>query len=686
MDYEEPQNIPTPIYQNIGMLNPNDEFKENDSYDNDFMNNNNMGGFGSSNSMKMMNSYNINPMMAMDSSSIMNQIFDSKLNLNDNNYNNIQKVDDNKIVSNEWFRVIFRPSKITGQASSPIGIMIMATPKEKVSELIEKYRMKSGDLDPTKKFIFLAKNLNPSLTCAEAGMVEGSNIFVVATKGIKGAGPWYMKEINIKFIKISKNSSTNISNCDLYGLLKLCLLKEISSKLNEDNLKKLPEIITLIMMILKRGYIETDEDIKKTIKEVLQKMKGSNIINFSDYVDETIDKIQIDKILKLLKKDDLLEINDIGFRLSKYNEYMKFFSKRFEKAMQESIFEFSVVSLIIIERENFEKFEKEREKCPNRVDKILYHGTSVEPISCILTDQFKKSVDRHYQHGKGVYFTDFLDYCWFYGGAEGNRVNKNRIPQLNDTFTLIACSVYYDEKGYRKVINYKYTPKKNEINFAYAGAHFETLINPDFKRFVGTEYVIWDLDQICPFISAKLKRNEYCVIWRDNNFSSKPVYNNKFDEIFKKFLNERMKYIKQMAKYNIYPCETTEEALKLIDRKKYNKIILISNVGSDLGGKKFVTKARKIIGKDVIVLFLAYNIAHLKWIKDFKNALFSNDPKFYEEYLQCFENEDSVKEELEKLIDKMEKHYDIKFKFDDTFLDYPNFKEEGEYSDLTFNY
>ena len=115
-------------------------------------------------------------------------------------------------------------------------------------------------------------------------------------------------------------------------------------------------------------------------------MKGSNIINFSKYVDETIDKIQIDKILKLLNKDDLLEINDIGFRLSKYNKYMKFFLKKFEKAMQESIFEFSVVSLIIIERENFEKFEKEREKCPNRVDKILYHGTSVEPISCILTD------------------------------------------------------------------------------------------------------------------------------------------------------------------------------------------------------------------------------------------------------------------------------------------------------------
>ena len=75
-------------------------------------------------------------------------------------------------------------------------------------------------------------------------------------------------------------------------------------------------------------------------------------------------------------------------------------------------------------------------------------------------------------------------------------------------------------------------------------------------------------------MSAKLKRNEYCVIWRDNNFSSNPVYKNKFDEIFKKFLSERIKYIKQVAKYNIYPCETSEEALKLIEKKKYNKTLI----------------------------------------------------------------------------------------------------------------
>ena len=80
------------------------------------------------------------------------------------------------------------------------------------------------------------------------------------------------------------------------------------------------------------------------------------------------------------------------------------------------------------------------------------------------------------------------------------------------------------------------TQKKNEINFAYAVAEFETLIEPDTKKFFGTEYVIWDLNQICPFISEKLQRNKFCVIWRDNNFSSEDVYNNEFDEIFKKFL------------------------------------------------------------------------------------------------------------------------------------------------------
>ena len=193
---------------------------------------------------------------------------------------------------------------------------------------------------------------------------------------------------------------------------------------------------------------------------------------------------------------------------------------------------------------------------------------------------------------------------------------------------------------------------------------------------MGTEYVINELNQICPFIGAKLKRDEYCVIWRDNNFSSNPVYNNEFDEIFKAFLKERIKYIQQTAKFNIYLCETTKEALELIKKKKYNKIILISNVGSYLGGKEFIINARQIIGNDVIALFLAYNTDHINWIKHFKNSLFSNDASFYEEYLESFYNKS--KSETINLINelktKIEKRFNVNFNFDSKFLDYPNFK------------
>ena len=337
-----------------------------------------------------------------------------------------------------------------------------------------------------------------------------------------------------------------------------------------------------------------------------------------------------------------------------------------------------------MEREDFQSFKRERKKCPNRVDKILYHGTSIEPISCILTGYFKKSTERCYQHGKGVYFTDSLDYFWFYGGEKNNRANKNRIPKIGETFTLIACSIYYDQNGFRKVKDYKYTPKKNEINFAYAGCELETLENKEDSKFVGTEYVIWDLDQICPFLDAKLKRNEFCVIWRDNNFSNKPIFNNEFDEKFKNFLKERMKYIQQMANYNIYTFDNSEEALNLIKRKKYNKIILISNVGKDYGGRTFVTNARKIIGNNVITLFLAYKESHLEWITKYKNALFSNSSKFYEEYLECFKYSYGIKHNIIELKEELEKFYKVKFSFDDKFLDYPLYKKEGKYSDFTF--
>ena len=566
-----------------------------------------------------------------------------------------------------------------------------------VGQLEEKIEREKGYNQKSYQLCFKRPLIDNSRTLKDYKIIKTCTLRMISSP--VGGGDDYMKEINIKFIKAqnTKNKfyiSIFLKDRELHGLLKLCLLKEISSKLNNEQIKQLPDIVSYIVQILKNGYIK-DSIAKEDIKRILEKMKGSNILNFSRFIDKSIDVNQIKTLLQFLNKEELENIKDIERRLLNYNEYMKLFEEDFEIRKQNSVFEFSIISLVITEREDLEIFEKGRKNCPNKVDKILYHGTQIEiikpngdkdePLPSILTGFFRKSVNAHYQHGKGVYFTDVLDYCWMYGG-ETNRINKNRIPNIDDTFTFIGCTTYYNKAGYRKVKDYKYTPKENEINFAYANSLFDTIEDePDKSKFYGTEYVIWDLPQICPLIGAKLKRKEYCVIWRDNNFSSKPVYNNEFDSIFKKFLKARMVYIEQYAEQNIYACETSEEALDLIKRKKYNKIILISNVGSDLGGKKFIDDARNILKNDVIALFLAYNTSHLKWIQNYKNSLFSNDPTFYEEYLQCFSEKNyDKKESLLNLKSKIENHYNAKFNFDEKFLNFPLYKCEGKYSDLIF--
>ena len=495
-------------------------------------------------------------------------------------------------------------------------------------------------------------------------------------------------KIYVKFIKLNTQSAYNF-NKELKGILKLCIINEFADKLNLPDfgiwkMGGLPEIVYFIFKILKYGYsyqYENDNP-SENIKDILKKEKGCNIINFSNFVDEQIKIEMLQNIMSIIPISDLQNINDSNFRLGKYDKYMELFEKEIISSLKDSVFEFSIVSLVIIDRENYDKFENERAKCPNRCEKILYHGTQIHPTSSILNQLFKKSETSGYQHRKGVYFTDSLDTCWFYGGPKGRKINIDKIPGIGETFTSIANMVYYNKNGFLKVKDYKerLQPGKNEINFAYVSSNLESIENPDPKKFYGTEYVIWDLDQVCPFISIKFKREEFCVIWRDDNFKEEAAYKDEYDTVFKEFLKKRMKYIKQSAKFNVYPCATTEEALKLVNRKKYNKIILISNARPDLEGKKFVEQARQIIGNDVIALFSAFENNHLEWIKNYKNALYSNNSKFSEEYLESFDSESKMRE----LISKMENYYNVKFNIDNNFLYFPLFEEEGEYSDLSF--
>ena len=66
----------------------------------------------------------------------------------------------------------------------------------------------------------------------------------------------------------------------------------------------------------------------------------------------------------------------------------------------------------------------------------------------------------------------------------------------DETFTMIACSVYYDESHFRQVYDYKYDPKKNEINYALAGADFETLTAEERDLIEKVRNIMLDVPQI----------------------------------------------------------------------------------------------------------------------------------------------------------------------------------------------
>ena len=85
----------------------------------------------------------------------------------------------------EKMNIVFRVSGKRGQNKAPK--MIQCLPDEKVSEVVQRYRDQTGDYDKSKKFIYNAKSLNFELTVKQHGITNNGNIFVITTKGIKGA-------------------------------------------------------------------------------------------------------------------------------------------------------------------------------------------------------------------------------------------------------------------------------------------------------------------------------------------------------------------------------------------------------------------------------------------------------------------------------------------------------------------
>ena len=503
------------------------------------------------------------------------------------------------------------------------------------------------------------------------------------------------------FTEFHKNVNLNESDgktIPLTGILKLILIKHIASnidanKINSNEIKK-------IILELQKG-IEMKDNPQKDIKTNLEQNDGNNILAYSKYACSVINDNIINDLLKLVSsniKNDILKYWSV---LSKYEPFNKLFEVELFKAIERSYFDYSLIGLSIYQQTNRKQFVETMHQTPNLVVKYLFHGTQIDPISKIMTGGFLYTRKAFY--GMGIYFSDMLDYVSFYAGGTNfanRRKNFGSILPVNETFSCVSAEVYYSQAKKKDVFDFSlwvetldHFPTYEELKRDYSdkmvekgGVHFarvepnqgrirkkeEIIEDKKSGKFVGTEYVITEMEQILPLYGLTFKRNEYFVIWRDNHF--------KGDNDYSEFLKVRKLFIYEFAKMNAYFESSLERALEIIKRKRNNKIILISNIGLDLAGKKFVEVARKILGFNVMVLFFSANRNHLKWLKDFPNALYTSHEDFYKKYIMNYNKQGLL--DLKKEVEARNK---INLKFEGNFLEFPHFVNNEEYNKIRFD-
>ena len=484
----------------------------------------------------------------------------------------------------------------------------------------------------------------------------------------------------------------------LTGLLKLILVKYISSFIIDTNNIKSKEIQEIFSELKER--LKFKENIEYYIKLNIEETQGNNILIYSNYISSIINDNIINQLLNLFPSKEQNEIKKFWGILSKYQEFNKLFQPELFKAIKKSYFDYSLIGISLYEQFNIKKYLKSMKDCSSLVVKYLFHVNQIDPVCKVIRNDLLYSRKPYY--GMGIYFSDMLDYISFF--YEGNNYNSRKenlgsVLPVNSIFSCISAEVYYIEWKKRDINDSSFFvstldhfPSYEEIKLNHIdkmvdinGVHFARVapfqemmkekseIIEDIKKgkFLGNEYVITELSQILPLYGLTFKRNEYFVIWRDNHFKD----NNEYSD----FLKERKLFIYEYAKMNVYFEDSLEKALEIIKRKKYNKIILISNIGLDKSGKKFVEVARKILGFNVVVLFFSQNKSHFSWIQNFPNVLYTNNASFYKDYIMNY-NEKG----LNDLKNKVEKEYKINLKFDNDLMKFPKFINTIKYDKISF--
>jgi len=489
--------------------------------------------------------------------------------------------------------------------------------------------------------------------------------------------------ISLQFIfkKISEKSKKGVKN----------LLKNVKSKVYDYSQKIKNHNFCMFGKRNKQTPDSTKEfvkDIKDSEHEIIQifqeKVKGEPIDEKTNFYElsKSFSMNDLNEVIDSLQLEDI-EKQEYNQLLKNYGEYYDIFGESFEKALTYTIFEYQLVNIYTVDRDDYEEFKKNKEQCPNIKEQLLFHGTKNEYIVSILKTFIDIEQNKGNKLGKGFYLSDLFEVSWRYGGGWGN------IPKVGDSFSVLVCNTYYSQDLFENIQKEIWKDElipKNAVRFSKVGANF-SVIPPEelnnYDKFIQNEFLISHKEQMIPIYGIILRRVEYLIIWRDNNFDKNNPNNYDDYEIMLKFNQEMKDFAYRTINTKIYYVSSTEEGLKLIDRKKYNKIIIITNGGNN--GEEYIKEARKIIGGNTLALVSCYMPDnHIKWVSELPNTLLSNEKEIFEEFLLDAVQEN--KNKMKNLKIKIEEKYGKKFeKFNENeIFNFPNFLPEGKYDQLRF--
>ena len=444
----------------------------------------------------------------------------------------------------------------------------------------------------------------------------------------------------------------------------------------------------------------SDINIKEAVIKNMQDMatddffKDLNIIEFCKY----IEKEDLEEYFSILTNQSYeQEMNQLKI-IKDLEQFNKVFDREIERSLLKSIFEYKIIYIFLSNNDNIDYYKKGKKRCPNKKINILLHGTSPKNVTSIISSQFRQSFDQECcTFGRGVYFSNIIDYIWFYYSDEERGIFNciNTIPKINESFSFVASEIYYDSNKLEKVFDETkklLSVQKNGMRIAYANYNTNILTKEeimDNDKFISKEFLVSDRSQYLPLYGIVAKRVEYLVIWRDYNLdlNNPNDYSNESFQEIKEFHRKIKKLLSKMLNTKIYYVKSTEIAIQLLKRKKYNKIIIITNGGNN--GKEFIIESRKIIGSNAIAAISAYDVfKHIKNNQDIQNVLvlngFDSHLKFFNAVLR---NDLNLLNELKnEIIKKYLEGTNLGFKeFNDEVFLYPNFKQQGKFHELIFN-